>query len=70
MKNIALALLASFAILLSGCSSKAGPFITNISSDGNGGIVVEKCMVKFDRQLSVVENSDCNNHNIKLSPIK
>jgi type IV secretion system protein VirB7 len=32
--------------LLAGCSS-AGPFITNVSSDGQGNLIIEKSMVRF-----------------------
>jgi type IV secretion system protein VirB7 len=56
-----------FCALIVGCTSKAGPFVTNISSDGAGGIVVEKCMVSLQRQMNTMENSDCTNSNIKLS---
>ncbi|MGD9547118.1 MAG: hypothetical protein AB7V45_06140 [Candidatus Krumholzibacteriia bacterium] len=51
MRNVRIALglaacvaLAAFA---SGCST-AGPFVTNISSDGQGNIIVEKNMVKYN----------------------
>lgn len=60
-------LLAIIATLtLTGCASNAGPFITNISPDGKGGINVDKCMVKYDRMLAVVEASDCKQNNIVL----
>lgn len=62
-----LPLLMGFAVFLTGCSSKAGPFVTNISSDGRGGLVVEKCMVRLDRSLNTVESSDCTNSNITLA---
>lgn len=38
-----------------GCSS-AGPFITNISSDGNGNIIIEKGYVVHDGFLGVIYN--------------
>jgi type IV secretion system protein VirB7 len=57
----------ALAVVLAGCASKAGPFVTNISSDGRGGLVVEKCMVRLDRTISTVESSDCTNTNITLS---
>lgn len=52
---------------ISGCASKAGPFVTNISSDGRGGLVIEKCMVRLDRVINTVESSDCTNTPITLS---
>ena len=55
------------ALVACGCTSKAGPFVTAISSDGAGGLVVEKCMVSLNRQINTMENADCTNTNIKLS---
>jgi type IV secretion system protein VirB7 len=51
---------------LTSCTSKAGPFVTNISSDGRGGLVVEKCMMQLNRQITTVENSDCTHAVIYL----
>lgn len=53
-------------IILAGCTSQAGPFVTNISSDGQGNLVVEKCMVELQRQISTVQNSGCSNTTISL----
>ena len=64
MRIIAL-ILISLSILA--CNSKAGPFITNISSDGKGGLTVEKCMVNLNRMITTVESSDCTNTSIALS---
>ncbi len=58
--------LASVILGVSSCSSTAGPFVTNISSDGRGGLVIEKCMAKFDPWMSTVGNSECRNTNIQL----
>ena len=55
------------AIFLSGCASQAGPFVTNISSDGRGGLTVEKCMVRLDRMINTVEASSCTNTPITLT---
>lgn len=66
MKKSCVALF-SLVVPLAGCASKAGPFVTNISSDGAGGIVVEKCMVRLDRMINTVESADCTNTQIKLS---
>jgi len=51
--------LGGLAFALASCVSKAGPFVTGVSSDGKGGLVIEKCMVRLDRFLTTVENSDC-----------
>lgn len=53
------------AWVLTGCST-AGPYVTNLSSDGNGGITVEKCMVHYNA-MGWINNSDCTNTSIKLS---
>lgn len=55
------------AILVAGCTSTAGPFVTNISSDGDGNLVVEKCMISLQRQINTVDNESCNSHKIKIS---
>lgn len=60
-----LVLAALFAV--AGCSSNAGPFVTNISSDGKGGLIVEKCMVRLDRMINTVESSNCTNSPIQLT---
>ncbi|MDQ9451136.1 hypothetical protein RF145_08040, partial [Escherichia coli] len=51
MKKVILSLVFLSSVILAGCSSQAGPFVTNISSDGRGGLVVEKCMVRLDRMI-------------------
>jgi|HubBroStandDraft_5_1064220.scaffolds.fasta_scaffold282443_2 hypothetical protein len=37
-----LALIASVAVTVAGCTTEAGPYVTNISSDGKGDILVQK----------------------------
>lgn len=63
MKKI---IFVAIALGISGCASKAGPFVTNISSDGRGGLIVEKCMVRLDRMINTVENAECTNTQITL----
>ncbi len=53
--------------LMVGCTSQAGPFVTNISSDGRGGLTIEKCMISLNRQITTVENTGCTNTSITLS---
>lgn len=67
MKKSLMIVIPFAAIVMVGCSSKAGPFVTNISSDGRGGLVVEKCMVRLDRTINTVESSDCTNTTLALS---
>jgi hypothetical protein len=52
---------------LAGCATSAGPFVTNISSDGANGLVVEKCMARFDPWMSTVSNDSCTQHTLKLT---
>jgi hypothetical protein len=37
-----LAIMTVIVVTLAGCTTTAGPFVTNISSDGKGNLVVEK----------------------------
>ncbi|MDD4914484.1 MAG: hypothetical protein PHW13_05530 [Methylococcales bacterium] len=56
-----------FAIAaLTGCTT-AGPYVTNISSDGANGLNIEKCKVELNAFLGVVNTGDCSNSSIKLS---
>ena len=62
--GITLTLLATLS--LAGCASKAGPFVTAISSDGRGNLLVEKCMAKFDPWMSTVNNDDCSSTTLRI----
>lgn len=35
-------LAAAVAVTVAGCTTEAGPFVTNVSSDGKGNILVQK----------------------------
>lgn len=52
--------------LLTGCSS-AGPYVTNVSSDGNNGLNVEKCSVEFNSFTGTISNTNCSSQHIKLT---
>lgn len=43
---------------LAACST-AGPYVTDISPDGEGGLNVTKCSVQFNGFTSTVSNKDC-----------
>ena len=47
--RLALAALVCAVLMVTGCVSTAGPFVTNISSDGRGGLVIEKAMVEYSQ---------------------
>ena len=60
-------LIALAALVLGSACSSAGPFVTNVSSDGNYGLVVEKCTVQFNGFTTTVSTGDCTSHTIKLT---
>jgi hypothetical protein len=45
------------AVIASGCTT-AGPFVTNISSDGNGNLIIEKQKVLLNSFTGTVSNTD------------
>lgn len=49
------ALLVCSCLFLMGCST-AGPFVSNISSDGRGNLIVEKSSAEYNAFLGVVGN--------------
>lgn len=53
------AILAALAAFCCACSS-AGPYVTNISSDGANGLNIEKCSVQFNAFMGTVSNNECN----------
>lgn len=63
MKPLTISILLA---VLSGCTT-AGPYVTNISSDGNNGLNIEKCKVELNAFLGVVNTGDCSSSSIKLS---
>lgn len=64
MKHARLAI-AALALLAAGCTT-AGPFVTSISSDGRGGLIVEKSMVKYNSFMGTVSNESTTTTTIKL----
>jgi len=57
--------LLALAIFTGGCTT-AGPYVTNISSDGRDGLNVEKCAVKLNAFMGVVSTSDCTSQHLVL----
>ena len=49
----------------SGCSY-AGPFVTSMSSDGNGNLVVEKSMIELNAFLGTIANHKATTTTIYL----
>ena len=62
MKNISITLIILF---LSACTN-AGPFVTNISSDGNRGLIIEKCQVHMNALMGTVSNDNCTSTSIYI----
>lgn len=58
--------LAFLSLFLTGCST-AGPFVTSISSDGRGGLNIEKQKVEYNWFLGVVSTTETTQQNIQLS---
>lgn len=57
--------LSALAFLFAGCTT-AGPFVTSISSDGRGGLIVEKSMVKYNSFMGTVSNENTTTTTIRL----
>ena len=53
-------------IIIQGCSTHSGPFVTNLSLDGDGNLNVEKCMSEFNFWLNSLSNADCMSSKIKI----
>ena len=51
---------------LAGCTT-AGPYVTNISSDGRNGLNIEKCAVKMNAFMGTVSTTECTTQNLQLS---
>ncbi|MHB8549339.1 MAG: hypothetical protein ACYDAZ_09285 [Thermoplasmataceae archaeon] len=64
-----LGLLVVAVAMLQGCST-AGPFVTDISSDGNNGLNVEKCSAQMNAFMGTVSNSNCTSEHIQLQARK
>ena len=64
MKKYMAMALAGFVLV--GCS-RAGPFVTNISADGAGGLVIERCAVEFNGWTGTVSNTDCTSSQIRVN---
>jgi type IV secretion system protein VirB7 len=57
--------LVGLAMMVTGCTT-AGPYVTNISSDGNNGLNIEKCAVKLNALMGVVSTAECTSQRIRL----
>lgn len=62
MKNYLLILFISASFL--NCST-AGPFVTNVSQDVQGNIIIEKCSLEYNAWISTVNSIDCQTYTLK-----
>jgi type IV secretion system protein VirB7 len=60
MKKLILIAMLLFSF---GCTS-AGPYVTNISSDGAGGLIIEKCGTDMNAFTGAVSTGGCTSHKI------
>jgi type IV secretion system protein VirB7 len=49
--------LLAIGLMVGGCTS-AGPFVTNISSDGKGNLIVEKNTVHMNAFMGTISSGD------------
>ena len=64
MKNVIMSIL--LVMSLTACTT-AGPYVTNISSDGKGGLNIEKCGVYMNGFTGTVSTGECTSQHIQLS---
>ena len=60
-------LIVGAALTLAGCTS-SGPFVTSISSDGQGGLNVISCMSTYDAATGTQGNGQCSNSHVQVVP--
>ena len=61
-----LIILAGLVLVITGCTT-AGPYVTNISSDGANGLTIEKCKVEMNAFMGVVSTGDCSTSSLSLT---
>lgn len=61
-----LTMLTALLVTLTGCTT-AGPYVTNISSDGRDGLNIEKCTVEMNAFMGTVSNGNCTSQRIAIS---
>ena len=55
------------ALALVGCTTHAGPFVTNISTAGPGKLLVEKCMADMSSATGAMSMGQCNSSVVDIS---
>jgi len=59
-------LIAALLLTLTGCTT-AGPYVTNISSNGANGLNIEKCSVHMNAFMGTVSTGECTTQSITLT---
>lgn len=57
---------AAASLFMAGCTT-AGPYVTNISSGGNGELNVEKCAVKLNSFTGTISTTDCTSQSLTVN---
>lgn len=60
-----LLLLMAIVAALAACTS-SGPFVTSISSDGEGGLNVISCMSTYDAATGTQGNGECSTSHVQV----
>lgn len=64
MKNVLAGLFMALAI--SACTT-SGPYVTNITSDGENGLNIQKCGIRFNGLTGALSTTNCTNEHVTLS---
>ena len=67
VKKVVCLVVIVVCIIVSGCTT-AGPFVTNISSDGQGNLIIEKSRVKMNAFMGTVSNEGGTTTTIRIIP--
>ena len=52
-------------VLIAGCTT-AGPYVTGISSDGKGGLIIQKGYAEYNMFFGVLGNKEAGQSTIKV----
>ena len=58
MKKLLVSIVIVGMLISAGGCTSAGPFVTDISSDGDGGLIITKNTVVFDAIFGIVKDGD------------
>jgi len=67
-KGIMMIVLSVILFSIVGCST-AGPFVTSISSDGQGNLIIQKGYAEFNSFVGVLNNKEAGETKIRVTPV-